>query len=157
MLPRQSSAASAGVGLAIVRLQTLLQVLQESTLSSPCRHVVEGLNSMIVLEGQAKLEQVKATWTAERQALLDQWDYGLLQLQIRNEQAHLEDMHLLHLSHDSPYRTPGNIQVQYLRDANETATVVCSLLMSHLLCCRCCACCVARCISVARLHAELHC
>ena len=67
---------------------------------------------MIVLEGQAKLEQVKAVWEAERQALLDQWEHGLLQLHIRNEQAHLEDMHLLHLSHGSPYRTPGDMQPQ---------------------------------------------
>ena len=67
---------------------------------------------MIVLEGQAKLEQVKAVWEAERQAMLDQWEHGLLQLHIRNEQAHLEDMHLLHLSHDSPYRTPGDMQPQ---------------------------------------------
>lgn len=77
-----------------------------------CRQVVVGLNSMIVSEGQAKLEQQKAVWAAERQAQVAQWEQRLLQLQIRNEQAHLEDMHLLHLSHDSPYRTPGNMYLQ---------------------------------------------
>ena len=87
----------------------MFRVLNVVTLRKLCRQVVEGLNSMIVSEGQAKLEQVKAVWAGERQALLDQWEHGLLQLQIQNEQAHLEDMHLLHLPHGSPYRNPGNM------------------------------------------------
>ena len=81
------------------------------TLRNVCRQEVVGLNSMIVAEGQAKLEQQKAVWVGERQALLAQWEHHLLQLQIRNAQAHLEDMHLLHLSHDSPYCTAGNIRL----------------------------------------------
>lgn len=92
-------------------LQTIimLQISHAFTMQNLHRQVVEGLNSMIVSEGHAKLEQLKAVWEAERQALLDRWEHGLLQLQTRNEQAHLEDMHLLHLPHDSPYRTPGNM------------------------------------------------
>ncbi|KAL3139282.1 Cilia- and flagella-associated protein 43 [Trebouxia sp. C0009 RCD-2024] len=75
------------------------------------RQAVVSLNSTIISEGQARLEQQKAVWAAERQALLAQWEHRLLQLQIQKEQAHLEDMHLLHLSHDSPYRTTDTERV----------------------------------------------
>ncbi|KAL3160747.1 hypothetical protein ABBQ32_010656 [Trebouxia sp. C0010 RCD-2024] len=75
------------------------------------RQAVVSLNSTIIAEGQARLEQQKAVWAAERQALLAQWEHRLLQLQIQKEHAHLEDMHLLHLSHDSPYRTTGTERV----------------------------------------------
>ena len=72
-----------------------------------CRQEVAGLNSIILGEGQAKLAQQKAVWAAEGQALVAHWEQQHLQLQIQSEQAHVEDMHLLHLSHDSPYRNSG--------------------------------------------------
>ncbi len=72
-----------------------------------CRQEVALLNSLILTEGQAKLAQQKAVWTAEKQSLVAHWEQQHLSLQIQAEQAHLQDVHLLHLSHDSPYRTSG--------------------------------------------------
>lgn len=72
-----------------------------------CRQEVALLNSLILNEGQAKLAQQKAVWTAERQSLVAHWEQQHLSLQIQAEQAHLQDVHLLHLSHDSPYRNSG--------------------------------------------------
>ena len=65
------------------------------------------LSSIILSEWQAKVAQHKAVWAAERQCLQAHWEQHLLQLQIQNEQAHVEEMHLLHLSHDSPYCNSG--------------------------------------------------
>ena len=81
------------------------------------------LNSTIISEGQARLEQQKAVWAAERQALLAQWEHRLLQLQMHKEQAHLEDMHLLHLSHDSPYRTTGTTMARFLTKAKANVVI----------------------------------
>ena len=65
------------------------------------------LNSLILTEGQAKVAQQKAVWTAERQSLVAHWEQQRSSLQIQAEQARLQDLQLLHLSHDSPYRTSG--------------------------------------------------
>jgi len=75
--------------------------------ASCCRHDVALLNSLILTEGQAKLAQQKAVWVAERQSLVAHWEQQHLSLQIQAEQAHLQDVHLLHLSHESPYRNSG--------------------------------------------------
>ena len=74
-----------------------------------CRQEVAGLNSLIVAEGRASLAQQKAVWAAERQSLVARWEQQRLSLQIQSEQAHLQDMHLLHLSHDSQYRSSGTL------------------------------------------------
>ena len=76
-------------------------------LHAECRQEVMGLNGVILAEAKCMLAQQKAAWAAEWQTLLAQWEHRFLQLQIQNEQAHLEDMHLLHLPHDSPYRGSG--------------------------------------------------
>ena len=73
----------------------------------PCRQEVVKLNSIILSEGQAKLDQQKAVWTAEKHALLAEWEQQRLRMQIQSEQAHLEEMHLMHLPYDSPYRNAG--------------------------------------------------
>ncbi|DBA69301.1 TPA: Cilia- and flagella-associated protein 43 [Trebouxia sp. C0005] len=75
------------------------------------RQEVVLLNSLILTEGQAKLAQQKAVWTAERQSLVAHWEQQHLSLQIQAEEAHLQDVHLLHLSHDSPYRNSGGGKV----------------------------------------------
>ena len=76
-----------------------------------CRQEVVKLNSIIVTEGQANLAQQKAVWAAQKQLLVAQWEQQRLNLQIQSEQAHLEEMHLMHLPYDSPYRNAGIVRI----------------------------------------------
>lgn len=97
-------------GRAMSVLTALPLLFQQLMRSLPwCRQEVAGLNSLIVGEGRASLAQQKAVWAGERQALLARWEQQRLSLQIQSEQAHLQDMHLLHLSNHSQYRSSGTL------------------------------------------------
>lgn len=72
-----------------------------------CRQDVEAVNKLILAEGQARLAQQKALWQAQRHSSTAEWDHHYLQMQIQNQQALLQDLHLLHLPHGSPFGQSG--------------------------------------------------
>ena len=71
------------------------------------------VNQLILAEGQAKVAQQKALWQAQRHSLTAEWDHQLLQKQTLNQQALLEDLHLMHLPHGSPYEQSGACLVSW--------------------------------------------